>query len=90
MRLPGEAWLEWTVSPTDTGARLEQRALFHPRGLYGRAYWLAVMPFHRLVFAPMADQLMWIAAAGGHPHRSAALRAVGDGGRDRDEVRPAG
>ena len=55
MRLPGEAWLEWRVEPTDQGSHLEQRALFHPRGLYGRAYWAAVAPFHRLIFGPMAD-----------------------------------
>ena len=67
MRLPGEAWLEWTVEPTDGGgSRLEQRALFHPRGLYGRAYWLAVSPFHRVIFRPMARRLVEIAAAGGH------------------------
>ena len=67
MRLPGEAWLEWTVEPTDGGgSRLEQRALFHPRGLYGRAYWLSVSPFHRVIFRPMARRLVEIAAAGGH------------------------
>jgi uncharacterized protein YbjT (DUF2867 family) len=68
MRLPGEAWLEWTVTPTATGAHLEQRALFHPRGLYGRAYWLAVSPFHRLIFRPMAERLAAVACAGGHEH----------------------
>lgn len=64
MRLPGEAWLEWTVEPNDSGGTtLRQRALFHPRGLYGRAYWLAVSPFHRLVFRPMAERLAGVAAA---------------------------
>jgi uncharacterized protein YbjT (DUF2867 family) len=68
MRLPGEAWLEWRVDPADGGgSRLEQRALFHPRGLYGRAYWLAVMPFHGLIFGPMATKLVAIAADRGHP-----------------------
>jgi hypothetical protein len=67
MRLPGEAWLEWRVEPTDHGSHLEQRALFHPRGLYGRVYWAAVAPFHRLIFGPMADQLIAVAALGGYP-----------------------
>ncbi|HEY6530742.1 MAG TPA: SDR family oxidoreductase [Acidimicrobiales bacterium] len=66
MRLPGEAWLEWTIEPTEEGrARLRQRALFHPRGLSGRAYWLAVSPFHRLVFRPMALRLAAVAERGG-------------------------
>jgi len=68
MRLPGEAWLEWRIEPTDDGgSRFEQRALFHPRGLYGRAYWLTVLPFHGLIFGPMARRLVATAVAGGHP-----------------------
>jgi uncharacterized protein YbjT (DUF2867 family) len=50
MRLPGEAWLEWQLSPSATGTRLVQTARYRPRGLWGRAYWLAVAPFHRFVF----------------------------------------
>ena len=50
MRLPGEAWLEWELTPTATGTRLQQTARYRPRGLWGRAYWYAVAPFHRLVF----------------------------------------
>jgi uncharacterized protein YbjT (DUF2867 family) len=71
MRLPGEAWLEWTVEPLDDGRRsqLVQRALFHPRGLYGRAYWWSVAPFHLVVFRPMAQRLVEVAEAGGYPAR---------------------
>jgi uncharacterized protein YbjT (DUF2867 family) len=50
MRLPGEAWLEWDLAPTATGTRLVQTARYRPRGLWGRAYWYAVAPFHRLIF----------------------------------------
>ncbi len=50
MILPGEAYLEWQIEATSTGARITQRALFKPRGLWGRAYWYAVAPFHGLVF----------------------------------------
>ncbi len=50
MRLPGEAWLEWSVQPAPGGARLVQTARFRPRGLLGRLYWYAVAPFHRFVF----------------------------------------
>lgn len=50
MVLPGEAWLEWSIQATPTGSRIEQRARFKPRGLLGRAYWYAVVPFHSLVF----------------------------------------
>ena len=57
MKLPGEAWLEWTIAPLGSGSRMIQRARFHPRGLLGRAYWYSLLPFHRLVFAPMASKL---------------------------------
>ena len=50
MRLPGEAWLEWSMEPVGTRTRLVQTARFRPRGLLGRMYWFAVAPFHRLVF----------------------------------------
>jgi uncharacterized protein YbjT (DUF2867 family) len=50
MRLPGEAWLEWTIEPVDGSTRLVQTARYRPRGLLGRAYWYAVHPFHRFVF----------------------------------------
>ena len=50
MVLPGDAWLEWMVVPTALGSRVVQRASFKPRGLWGRAYWYGVAPFHRFVF----------------------------------------
>ncbi|MEJ7707120.1 MAG: DUF2867 domain-containing protein [Nocardioidaceae bacterium] len=30
-----------------------QRALFHPRGIAGHAYWWAIWPFHGIVFGSM-------------------------------------
>jgi uncharacterized protein YbjT (DUF2867 family) len=51
MRLPGDAWLSWELSPSEgVGTRIAQTAEFRPRGLLGRVYWLAVAPFHRFVF----------------------------------------
>jgi uncharacterized protein YbjT (DUF2867 family) len=57
MRLPGHAWLEWRIDPTGDGSRLTQRAIFAPRGLTGRAYWYALVPFHDLIFARLARRL---------------------------------
>ena len=50
MRLPGEAWLTWDLEPFGSGTNVTQAAVFRPRGLLGRLYWLAVSPFHRFVF----------------------------------------
>lgn len=57
MRLPGDAWLEWSIASGTKGAVLTQRALFRPRGLSGRAYWYAVAPFHRFIFGPLARRI---------------------------------
>jgi hypothetical protein len=54
MRLPGRAWLDLGVERDDAGrTRFHQRAVFAPRGLWGRAYWWAVFPFHGIVFGGM-------------------------------------
>lgn len=58
MKLPGKAWLEFDIQAD----RLVQTAHFHPRGLMGRLYWYAVLPFHELVFKNLAEKIMERAA----------------------------
>ena len=53
MRLPGEAWLEFKIVEN----RLFQTATFRPRGVLGRLYWYAVLPFHHFIFNGMIEQL---------------------------------
>lgn len=67
MRVPGRAWLEFRVLPDQTddgvhdpdvlGAHLDQRALFAPKGLFGRLYWWSMLPFHAFIFAAMVRTL---------------------------------
>ncbi len=58
MRLPGLAWLEMRADRDDDGrTRYRQRALFHPHGLLGHAYWWSVSPFHAVVFGGMARNI---------------------------------
>ncbi|MEW2293022.1 SDR family oxidoreductase [Streptomyces sp. NPDC006743] len=65
MRLPGLAWLEMRAETDEEGrTRYRQRALFHPRGLLGHAYWWSVSPFHALVFGGMARNITQAAAKG--------------------------
>ncbi|WP_338567171.1 SDR family oxidoreductase [Microbacterium paraoxydans] len=66
MKVPGEAWLELRAVPDGDGARYEQRAVFFPRGLLGRLYWLAVLPFHGLIFSGMAARITAAAETGDH------------------------
>jgi hypothetical protein len=63
MRLPGLAWLELRVERDDAGETVfRQRALFHPRGLAGQAYWLVIKPFHGIVFGGMQRGIAQAAA----------------------------
>jgi uncharacterized protein YbjT (DUF2867 family) len=62
MRLPGDAWLEWRIEADGAGSVLHQRALFHPRGLPGRLYWYALVPFHALIFKRLCQRLADAAA----------------------------
>ena len=57
MRLPGEAWLEFKIIPTEHGDRLIQTATFRPRGVSGRLYWYAVLPFHHFIFTGMINAI---------------------------------
>jgi uncharacterized protein YbjT (DUF2867 family) len=57
MKVPGGAWLEMRVTPEEGGSRYDQRAVFFPRGLAGRLYWFAVLPFHGFIFAGMASRI---------------------------------
>ena len=55
MKLPGRAWLEFEVEPTDNGSRIRQTAVFDPIGLTGLAYWYTIYPLHEFVFGGMLN-----------------------------------
>lgn len=57
MILPGEAWLEFEVSGDEVRATIRQTATFKSKGLLGKAYWYAVLPFHALIFRGMLNGL---------------------------------
>jgi uncharacterized protein YbjT (DUF2867 family) len=58
MRTPGDAWLSFEVEAAPTGSELTQTALFRPRGLLGRIYWWAMLPFHLAIFGRMASRIV--------------------------------
>jgi hypothetical protein len=65
MRVPGRAWLEMRVESAGAESSVyRQRAVFHPRGLAGHAYWWAVAPFHGLVFGGMLRNIKAAAESG--------------------------
>ena len=57
-RMPGLAWLELGIredhDPDGHPITVyTQRALFHPKGMPGEAYWKAMLPFHGIIFGSM-------------------------------------
>jgi len=54
MKLPGEAWLEFSI---DHNNILHQTATFRPYGIWGRLYWISMLPFHWLIFRGMIHNI---------------------------------
>jgi len=76
MKVPGAAWLELGIEQDEQGRTLfVQRALFHPRGLAGHAYWWSVAPFHGVVFGGMLANIAGAAQRAGAERRRLATRA---------------
>jgi uncharacterized protein YbjT (DUF2867 family) len=53
MKLPGEAWLEFKIS----NKKLYQTATFRPKGVFGRLYWIALLPLHAIIFTGMIKKI---------------------------------
>ena len=66
MRVPGRAWVELSAdAASDGGSDYRQRAVFFPKGLAGRLYWWAILPFHGVIFSGMANRITAEAEAEG-------------------------
>ncbi|HEX5025762.1 MAG TPA: SDR family oxidoreductase, partial [Agriterribacter sp.] len=58
MKLPGEAWLEFSMLKKDNEFYLKQVATFRPHGLLGRLYWYTMLPFHYFIFNGMINRIV--------------------------------
>jgi uncharacterized protein YbjT (DUF2867 family) len=59
MKLPGEAWLEFKIKEGNKdNSILQQTATFRPKGVLGRMYWFAVLPFHFFIFPGMLRNII--------------------------------
>jgi uncharacterized protein YbjT (DUF2867 family) len=63
MKVPGRAWLEFEVSPTEEGSSVRQTAIFDPVGLLGIIYWYSLYPLHQFVFSGMLRNICRAAEA---------------------------
>lgn len=57
MKLPGRAWLQFTVEPEDQNNRLSVKAYYDTNSLFGHLYWYIFLPFHWLIFGNLIRQI---------------------------------
>jgi len=58
MKLPGEALLEFELTPVQGGmTELKQLSRFLPKGLFGLIYWYLFYPFHQMLFKGMLSSI---------------------------------
>lgn len=57
MKVPGEAWLQFKFEQKNHEWFLVQTATFRSKGILGRLYWYALIPFHFFIFQKMAKAL---------------------------------
>jgi uncharacterized protein YbjT (DUF2867 family) len=57
MKLPGKAWLEFTVRQQGSGNALSVTAYYYTKTIFGRLYWYAFLPFHHFIFADLIRQI---------------------------------
>ena len=57
MKLPGQAWLEWSIYNEDGKTLLRQEATFRPRGIMGRLYWYGCICLMKLFLEEWQNEL---------------------------------
>jgi hypothetical protein len=57
MKMPGKAWLEFTVQDNGSERLLTIVAHYHPEGYLGSLYWYIFLPFHDILFNNLLGQI---------------------------------
>lgn len=57
MKLPGKAWLEFSIKKESGKNILEVKAYYEPNGMFGILYWYMFLPFHHYIFNDLIVQI---------------------------------
>ncbi len=57
MKLPGKAWLQFSVDQEEGKNRLSVKAYYQPQGVLGKPYWYMFLPFHFFIFHNLIRQI---------------------------------
>ena len=57
LRMPGKAWLEFTIEPAGQLHRLSITAHYYTKRVLGKFYWYIFLPFHNNIFKGLLKQI---------------------------------
>jgi len=57
MKLPGKAWLRFTIIDKSEECVVFVKAYFYVSNIWGRLYWLTFLPFHYFIFKSLLKQI---------------------------------
>lgn len=57
MKMPGKAWLEFSISRKNDKCRLTITAHFYTDNIPGKVYWYIFFPFHHFIFNDLLEQI---------------------------------
>ena len=58
MKLPGRAWLEFRIDHSENEKhQLTVNAYFQTRTFFGRIYWYMFLPFHKIIFKDLIEEI---------------------------------
>jgi uncharacterized protein YbjT (DUF2867 family) len=58
MKMPGKAWLDFTIDEEENRNKLSVAPYFHTHSLPGRVYWYILFPFHHFIFNDLLKQIV--------------------------------
>jgi uncharacterized protein YbjT (DUF2867 family) len=64
MKLPGRAWLEYEVTSDGPPTTIRQTTIFDPQGWLGSAYWYALFPLRKIMYAGLLQGIAQAAERG--------------------------
>ena len=57
MKIPGRAWLEFTIQEEGDARKLSVIAYYDTHTAWGSLYWYACLPFHNLIFKKLIKDI---------------------------------
>ncbi|MDD5675164.1 MAG: SDR family oxidoreductase [Chitinivibrionales bacterium] len=57
MKLPGKAWLMFTIEPVDGKNKLSVTALYQANTIAAKLYWYFFLPFHHFIFRDLITEI---------------------------------